>query len=75
VERMLVAVFDNEGNVFEGSRALHALEEEGTLAIHGENHDRQDDRRKIMSSETLTANVFSGGESVLRRLFRLCLVH
>jgi len=34
MEKMLVAVFDNESKVYEGSRALNELDAEGSITIH-----------------------------------------
>ena len=36
MEKMLVVVFDNEKQAYEGSRALYQLDMEGTVSIHGE---------------------------------------
>jgi uncharacterized membrane protein len=36
MERMLVVVFDDETKAYEGSRALHELDAEGSIAIHAE---------------------------------------
>ena len=34
MERMLVVVFDSETKAYEGSAALHQLEQEGNLSIY-----------------------------------------
>jgi len=36
MERMLVVVFDDEKRAYEGSRALHQLDGDGSIAIHAE---------------------------------------
>jgi uncharacterized membrane protein len=36
MEKMLVAVFDNEARTYEGSRALNQLDAEGSITIHAE---------------------------------------
>lgn len=36
MEEMLIVVFDNEPKVYEGSRALHQLDAEGSITIHAE---------------------------------------
>ncbi|MGO9241479.1 MAG: DUF1269 domain-containing protein [Bryobacteraceae bacterium] len=36
MEKMLVVVFDDESKAYEGSHALHQLDAEGNIAIHGE---------------------------------------
>jgi uncharacterized membrane protein len=36
MEKMLVAVFDDESKAYEGSRALNQLDDEGSIAIHSE---------------------------------------
>jgi len=36
MEKMLVAVFDNESNAYDGSRALAQLDADGTIAVHAQ---------------------------------------
>jgi len=36
MERMLVVVFNDESKAYQGSRALKALDNEGSIAIHAE---------------------------------------
>lgn len=36
MEKMLVAVFDNEKKAYEGTRALNQLDSEGSVTVHGE---------------------------------------
>ena len=36
MEKMLVAVFDNESKAYEGSRALAQLDADGSIAVHAQ---------------------------------------
>jgi uncharacterized membrane protein len=42
MEKMLVAVFDNESRTYEGSRALNQLDDEGSIAIYAESVIKKD---------------------------------
>ena len=47
MEKMLVAVFDNERNTYEGSRALNQLDAEGSITIHAESVIKKDANGKV----------------------------
>jgi uncharacterized membrane protein len=42
MEKMIVAVFDNEAAAYQGSRALNQLDAEGSIAIHAESVIKKD---------------------------------
>lgn len=47
MEKMLVAVFDNERHAYEGSRALNQLDAEGSITIHAESVIKKDANGKV----------------------------
>jgi|SRR5579872_599995 len=47
MEKMLVAVFDNERDTYEGSRALNQLDAEGSITIHAESVIKKDANGKV----------------------------
>jgi uncharacterized membrane protein len=47
MEKMLVAVFDNESSTYEGSRALNQLDAEGSITIHAESVIKKDANGKV----------------------------
>jgi uncharacterized membrane protein len=47
MEEMLVVVFDKEPKAYEGSRALHQLDTEGSITIHAESVIKKDGNGKV----------------------------
>ncbi|HEV2304904.1 MAG TPA: DUF1269 domain-containing protein [Candidatus Acidoferrales bacterium] len=47
MEKILVVVFDNESKAYEGSRALHQLDAEGSITIHAESVLKKDSNGKV----------------------------
>jgi uncharacterized membrane protein len=51
MEKMLVVVFDNESKAYEGSRALHELDAEGSITIHAESVLNKDSNGRVSAMQ------------------------